>query len=123
MSQRVKRTIAASIVLGAIAAGGALLASAATSPSTTTTTTGTGSSTSTSPAHGSAAHENAEKPVTGTAATKAQAAAVKAVGSGTAGAVTTDSHGDGYEVTVKKTDGSTVEVHLDSSFNVQQGHH
>jgi len=45
------------------------------------------------------------------------------VGSGTAGAVTTDSHGDGYEVTVKKTDGSTVEVHLDSSFNVQQGHH
>ena len=42
------------------------------------------------PAHGSAAHEAAETPVTGTAASKAQAAAVKHVGSGTAGAVTTD---------------------------------
>jgi hypothetical protein len=74
------------------------------------------------PPHGSAAHENAEKPVTGDAATKAQAAAVKAVASGTAGAVTTDFTGDGYEVTVTKSDGSTVEVHLDSSFAVQQGH-
>ena len=48
------------------------------------------------------------------AATKAQAAAVKAAGSGTAGAVTTDPQGDGYEVTVTKSDGSTVEIHLDS---------
>ena len=73
------------------------------------------------PEHGTAAHEDAEKPVTGDAATKAKAAAVKAVG-GTAGAVTTDFHGDGYEVTVTKTDGSTAEVHLDSSFAVIQGH-
>ena len=69
------------------------------------------------PAHGSAAHEDAEKPVTGDAAIKAKAAAVKAVGSGTAGAVTTDFPGTGYEVTVTKSDGSTVEVHLDSSFD------
>ena len=73
------------------------------------------------PEHGTAAHEDAEKPVTGDAATKAKAAATKAVG-GTAGAVTTDFHGDGYEVTVTKADGSTVEVHLDSSFAVNQGH-
>ena len=73
------------------------------------------------PAHGSAAHENAEKAVTGTAATQAQAAAVKSVGSGTAGSVTTDFTGQGYEVTVTKSDGSQVEVHLDSSFNVLQG--
>jgi hypothetical protein len=71
------------------------------------------------PPHGTAAHEDAEKPVTGDAATKAQAAAVTSVGSGTAGAVTTDFNGNGYEVTVTKSDGSTVEVHLDSSFNVQ----
>lgn len=70
------------------------------------------------PAHGTAAHEDQEKPVTGANATKAQAAAVKAVGSGTAGAVTTDFSGNGYEVTVTKADGSTVEVHLDQSFNV-----
>jgi hypothetical protein len=36
---------------------------------------------------------------------KAQAAAVKAAGGGTAGAVTTDFTGNGYEVTVTKTDG------------------
>jgi hypothetical protein len=46
---------------------------------------------------------------------------VKSVGSGTAGAVTTDATGTGYEVTVTKADGSQVEVHLDSSFNVSQG--
>ena len=73
------------------------------------------------PAHGTAAHEDAEKPVTGDAAAKAQAAAVKLVGSGTAGAVTTDLPGTGYETTVTKSDGSTVEVHLDSSFNAFQG--
>jgi hypothetical protein len=45
------------------------------------------------------------------------------VGSGTAGAVTTDMTGTGYEVTVTKADGRAVEVHLDSSFNVKQGGH
>jgi hypothetical protein len=73
------------------------------------------------PAHGSAAHENAEKAVTGSAADQARAAAVKYVGSGTAGEVTTDFGGRGYEVTVTRSDGSTVEVHLDSSFNVMAG--
>jgi 1,4-alpha-glucan branching enzyme len=68
--------------------------------------------------HGTAAHEALEKPVTGTDAAKAEAAAVKAVGSGTAGAVTTDVSGNGYEVTVTKSDRSTVEVHLDQSFAV-----
>jgi hypothetical protein len=72
------------------------------------------------PAHGTAAHEDAEKAVTGAAATKAQAAAVKAVGGGTAGVVTTDFTGNGYEVTVTRSDGSKVEVHLDSSFNAMQ---
>jgi len=73
------------------------------------------------PAHGTAAHENAEVPVTGANATKAQAAAVKALGGGTAGAVTTDFTKTGYEVTVTKADGTTTEVHLASSFNVMQG--
>jgi hypothetical protein len=56
--------------------------------------------------------------VTGANATKAQAAAVQAVGSGTAGAVTTDASGNGYEVTVTKSDGSKVEVHLNGSFGL-----
>jgi hypothetical protein len=115
--------------LAALAVGGAAIAGAATSHSTATTTTTTSPSTSSSqappmfsgPAHGTAAHEDAEKAVTGSAAAEAQAAAVKIVGSGTAGAVTTDLPGTGYETTVTKADGSTVEVHLDSSFNAFQG--
>ena len=73
------------------------------------------------PAHGTSAHEGTEKAVTGAAATTAQAAAVKAAGSGTAGAIVSDFTGGGYEVTVTKSDGSTVEIHLDSSFSVMQG--
>ena len=90
--------------------------------STTSSTTSAAADTQTSmPAHGSASHEDAETAVTGDNATKAQAAAVKYVGSGTAGAVTTDYTKTGYETTVTKSDGSTVEVHLDSSFAVMQG--
>jgi hypothetical protein len=59
--------------------------------------------------------------VTGAAAAKARAAAVKAVGLGTATRVTTNCTGNGYEVTVAKSDGSKVEVHLDSSFNAMPG--
>jgi hypothetical protein len=111
--------------VGAAAVGGGALANAATS---TTTTSGSSSGAasqaappSNMPLHGSARHEDAEKPVTGRAATEAKAAAVKALGGGTAGDVTTDYTQSGYEVTVTKSDGSTVEVHLDSSFNVLQG--
>ncbi len=70
------------------------------------------------PAPGTAAHEDHEQAVTGAAAEKAQVAAVEAVGGGTAGDVTTDYFGKGYEVTVTKADGSKVEIHLDSSFDV-----
>jgi hypothetical protein len=129
MFHQMKKVLAGVAALAALAVGGAAIAGAATSHSTATTTTTTSPSTSSSqappmfsgPAHGTAAHEDAEKAVTGSAAAEAQAAAVKIVGSGTAGAVTTDLPGTGYETTVTKADGSTVEVHLDSSFNAFQG--
>jgi hypothetical protein len=121
MIQKAKKVLFGIAALAALAFGGAAIADAASPDSTTTTTTTTGQAAPAFPAHGSAAHEDAEKPVTGAAAAKAQAAAVKALGGGTAGAVTTDFPGTGYEVTVTKSDGSTVEVHLDSSFNVVQG--
>jgi hypothetical protein len=70
------------------------------------------------PSPGSTAHEEHEQALTGEAADRAQAAAVKAAGGGTAGDVTTDYSGDGYEVTVTKSDGSKVEIHLDHSFDV-----
>jgi hypothetical protein len=124
MRKRFKKMLLGVAACAALAAGGSAIAGAATSGTTSTTTT-VASSTPTPPAnfpaHGTAAHEDAEKAVTGDAATKAQAAAVASVGSGTAGAVTTDYQGNGYEVTVTKSDGSTVEVHLDSSFAVMQG--
>jgi len=120
MALQIKGLAAGALGVAAMAAGGAAIGKAASSNSTATTTT-TASSAPAFPAHGSAAHEDAETAVTGDAATKAQAAAVKSVGSGTAGAVTTDFAGSGYEVTVTKSDGSTVEVHLDSSFAVVQG--
>ena len=116
--------LAAGAITGGILAGTLSASAASTAASSTDSSSSTSSSTSAEqppanfPAHGSSAHEDAEKPVTGDNATKAQAAAVKAVGSGTAGAVTSDFTGSGYEVTVTKSDGSSVEVHLDSSFNV-----
>jgi hypothetical protein len=108
--------------LGGAAVGGAAIAGAATSNSGTTTAPVTSGKPPPGlrnmPAPGTAAHENHEQAVTGEAADKAKAAAVKAVGGGTAGDVTTDYFGNGYEVTVTESDGSKVEIHLDSSFNM-----
>ena len=118
------RLLAATGLVAAAGMGRAFapgLFSAGAAASTTTTTTATAPPAFNGPAHGTAAHEDAEKAVTGASATKAQDAAVASVGSGTAGSVTTDYTGNGYEVTVTKADGTTVEVHLDSSFTVMQG--
>jgi len=117
MSLRLKLIAAGTAAVAVLAVGGAAIANAATSQPTATSS----SKATSMPAHGTSAHEGTEKAVTGTAATTAQAAAVKAAGSGTAGAVTSDFRGSGYEVTVTKSDGSTVEIHLDSSFKVMQG--
>jgi hypothetical protein len=109
--------------VAAAAVGGAAIANATTSSSTTTASSSPTSASANAPgnfpAHGTAAHEDAEKTVTGTAAEKAKAAAVKYLGGGTAGQVTTDYTGNGYEVDLTKN-GTTTEVHLDNSFNVQR---
>ncbi|HET8751247.1 MAG TPA: hypothetical protein VFM43_01825 [Gaiellaceae bacterium] len=122
MLSRIRKGALAVAALGGAAVGGAAVAGAATSHSGTTSTPAAAGqpppAVRNMPAHGTSAHEDAEKAVTGDAATKARAAAVKAAGGGTAGAVTTDYFGDGYEVTVTKSDGSEVEIHLDSSFAV-----
>jgi hypothetical protein len=76
MSHYLKRAIAVAARAAAIAVGGAAIADASSSSSTTSTT-----STATAtpavpqfngPAHGTAAHEDAEKAVTGTAAASAK---------------------------------------------------
>jgi len=127
MWRSTSKVLAGLAALAALALGGSALAGAASSSTTNATTTTPPSSSSSQPppfngpAHGTAAHEDAEKAVSGEAAAKAQAAAVKSVGSGTAGAVTTDFTGSGYETTVTKSDGTKVEVHLDSSFTAHDG--
>ncbi len=126
MFEKAKRLSLGLAAVAGAAVGGAAIAGAATSHSGTTTTpatpghppAGMTAPPAGMPAPGSAKHEDAEKAVTGDAAAKAQAAAVKAAGGGTAGDVTTTYFGDGYEVTVTKTDGTKVEYHLDSSFTV-----
>jgi hypothetical protein len=129
MLKRTSKVLVAVAAFAALALGASAIAGAASQQSTTSNaaTPQSGSAPNSQPrfngpAPGTAAHEDAEKPVTGAAATKARAAAVKAVGSGTAGAVTTDFTGDGYETTVIKADGTKVAVHLDKSFAVIQGH-
>jgi hypothetical protein len=121
---RIRRVATGGVLAAAAITGGAVGAGlVGTANAQTTTNSSSGGTSSTSPAipaHGSTEHESAEKPVTGDAATHAQTAAVTAEGGGTAGDVTTDFTGTGYEVTVTKTDGTQVEVHLDSSFNVEQ---
>jgi nicotinic acid phosphoribosyltransferase len=126
MLHSIKKGVVVVAGLAALALGGSALAGAASSSSTSANTTQGTTGTQAppafnGPAHGTAAHEDAEKAVTGDAAAKAQAAAVKSVGSGTAGPVTTDFTGNGFETTVTKADGTKVEVHLDSSYNVMQG--
>ncbi len=128
MFHPIKKVLVGFAALAALALGGSAIAGAATSSTATTMTPSTSSTSTTQappafngPAHGTAAHENAEKTVTGAAAAKAQAAAVKSVGSGTAGAVTADFTGNGFETTVTKSDGSQVEVHLSGSYSVEQG--
>lgn len=121
--RNIRSTLVTGAAIAAAAAGGAVVANAATS-STSSSSSSTPSAPrmapANMPAHGTASHEDAEKAVTGTAAAKARAAAVKYVGGGTAGAVTTDFTGQGYEVTVTKPGGTKVEVHLDGSFAVMQ---
>ena len=123
MLNKVKKVGLGVAALSGAAVGGAAVAGAATSNSGTTTSRPAASGMPppgfrNMPAPGSAEHEDAEKPVSGEAADKAKAAALQEVGEGTAGDVTTDYFGNGYEVTVTKSDGSEVEIHLDRSFNV-----
>ena len=67
---------------------------------------------------------DSEEGLTGPDAQKAKSAAIAAVGSGTISEVERDDGDDGYgtsggyEVEVKRDDGSQLEVHLDGDYNV-----
>lgn len=126
MTRQIKQMLMGVTALAALALGGAAVAGAAGTATTTTGTTTAPSGRSGPPpgftsadAPGTAAHEDAEKAVTGADAEKAIAAALATVSGGKAGAVTTTFRGDGYEVDVTRSDGTKTTVYLDSSFKVQ----
>jgi len=131
MPKPLKQVLIGIAALAALALGGSAIATAttgsssagsSTTPSTTTAQGGPPGAPGFTPANapGTAAHESAEKTITGEAAEKARAAALASTGGGKATSVTGDFRNSGaYEVAVTKTDGSQVVVHLDSSFKVQ----
>jgi hypothetical protein len=67
---------------------------------------------------GSDGKDESDESLTGEAATKASDAALAATGGGTVLAVESDDGNAGYEVEIRKTDGSETEVELDKSFKV-----
>jgi hypothetical protein len=131
MLKQVKNLALGAMALAALALGASAIAGAATGSNgsgTSSTSKATQPNNGAGPppgftsanAPGTAAHEDAEKVITGDAAAKAKAAALASVGGGTAGTVTGDYRNSGdYEVEVTKTDGSKVTVRLDSSFKVE----
>jgi hypothetical protein len=119
--------------LGALALGGSALADAATNGSSSSSST-PGSSTA-APAQGQppsgtrpdptkagghvGANGKTEQALSSDVAAKVKAAALAKVSGGTVLRVETDvDHGSPYEAHVRKSDGTEVEVLVDSSFNV-----
>jgi len=58
-----------------------------------------------------------EQPITGSALDKAKAAALESTGGGSVTETEVGDEEGAYEVEVKKTDGKSVDVHLDKGFN------
>lgn len=128
---KIRKAIAGGALVATTLAGGALgaglingTAGAATSPTSATTAP---SSAPTAPAGapdrdpskgGHMANGITETVLTGDAAAKAQAAALKAVPGGTVERVQNDAEGATYEAHVTKADGSEVTVKMDASFKV-----
>jgi len=70
-------------------------------------------------AQATGAFDGGDAQVSGPAADRARAAALRIAGGGTANSVERDSeNGAMYEVEVTRTDGSTVDVRLDGSFRL-----
>ncbi len=95
MDKRLKRALIAGGAIAAIGGGGAAVAVA----------TGVGD-------------DGSGTPITGSALSKAKAAALEQTGGGQVKATEVRDEEGYYEVEVEKTDGSQVDVHLDRHFNL-----
>jgi uncharacterized membrane protein YkoI len=116
------------VAIGAAALGGSAIANAASSGTSTTGTTASGSAGQSHQAPpaprdpsrgGHRANGKTEKLLTGSTATKVEAAAKAKVPGGTIERVETDADtGSPYEAHVRKSDGSEVIVYVDANFHV-----
>src|SRR4029078_12356365 len=100
MSKRLKGTLIAGAVIAALGAGGAAIAGA----------TGGGDE--------AGGDDGSGTPITGSALQRTKAAALQETGGGQVTATEVRDEEGYYEVEVQKTDGSSVDVHLDQHFKV-----
>jgi hypothetical protein len=117
---KVRSSVIALAVLGAIAVGASAVAGAASNSGTTGATGSQGSSSSTArPADpASLSHGPGETLLTGDTAAKVKQAALDKVSGATVIRVETDSEGSAYEAHLRKADGTEVTVKLDKQFAV-----
>jgi uncharacterized membrane protein YkoI len=95
MTNKVKRSLIAGTVIAVLAGGGAAIAGAAGGDDDAT-----------------------EKPVTGQALDRASAAALEHTGGGSVTGSEAEDEEGAYEIEVTRDDGSQVDVHLNSDFQV-----
>jgi len=101
MDGRIKKSILAGAAVAALGVGGTAIAG------------GTGSDD-----NGGTRDDGAGKPITGAALDKASAIAIDHVGGGRVTATEFQDEEGYYEIEVTRGDGSQVDVHLDSHYNV-----
>lgn len=128
MFNTARKTVTALAALGALALGGSALANAASSTSSSSTGTAAASTTAQQGSGGGSANQpggrhvgangNQEQALSSDVAARVEKAALAKV-SGTVLRVETDvDHGSPYEAHIRKSDGTEVEVLVDSSFEV-----
>jgi uncharacterized membrane protein YkoI len=101
MDGRIKKWVIAGAAVVALGAGGTAIAASAGSDD-----------------NGGTGDDGEGKAITGPALKKASAIAIDHVGGGTVTATELQDEEGYYEIEVKRDDGSQVDVHLDSDFNV-----
>ena len=101
MNGRIKKWVIAGAAVVALGAGGTAIAGGAGSDD-----------------NGGTGDDGAGKPITGPALDRASRVALDHVGGGTVTATELQDEEGYYEIEVKRDDGSQVDVHLDSHFNV-----
>src|SRR5262245_50317758 len=101
MDRRLKKWILAGAAVAALGVGGTAIAGGAGSDD-----------------NGGTGDDGAGKPITGPALGKASAIAIDEVGGGRVTGTELQDEEGYYEIEVRRADGSQVDVHLDSHFNV-----